>query len=267
MMQGTENAAEHEDDGFQDDRAVGSRRANQAEAGKQQRDDGGGKDFEEAFDPQVDQPPAPVLDHRVVCLLTPDQRGGIEAADAHCSEEDHGDQAAALGWRAQSGQQGATKQADPDQQADEKQDLPDTAHAGVLQALIADPEAVVVAQVLESAQPTGDRRPGDDQQQGVEQHIDAQALKLRLAAGNRRRDVKAGCQPGSGDPQHGELGMDRATDGKWQNFAKRNAEEARAFDGIVCGDDTHADLREDQRDDHVEVLPGGQHRRRHLHVE
>jgi hypothetical protein len=56
--------------------------ADQAEAGEQQRNHGGGEHFEEALHPQVDQPPAPVLDHRVVGVLAPGQRGGVEAADA-----------------------------------------------------------------------------------------------------------------------------------------------------------------------------------------
>ena len=41
-MQCAENATEQEDDGFQDDRAVGGRRANKSETGEQQGDDGGG---------------------------------------------------------------------------------------------------------------------------------------------------------------------------------------------------------------------------------
>ena len=78
-----------------DDRAVGARRARiRPRRVKMQRDDGGGEHFEEAFDPQVHEPPAPVLDHRVVRVLAPGERGRVEAADAGRRQEHHRDQAA-----------------------------------------------------------------------------------------------------------------------------------------------------------------------------
>ena len=158
VVQRAQDAAEQEHDGLRDDGAVGARGAHQAQAREDQRDDGGGEHFEEAFDPQVHQPPAPVLDHRVVGVLAPGERGGVEAADAGRRQEHHRDQAARLRRLLQRRPQGAAEQEDPEQQADEQQDLPDAAHAGELEALVAEPEAEVDAAVLQRAEPAGGGR-------------------------------------------------------------------------------------------------------------
>ena len=68
----------------------------EAQAREDERDHGGGEHLEEALDPEVHQPPAPVLDHRVVRVLAPRERRRVEAADAGGRQEHHRDEAAGL---------------------------------------------------------------------------------------------------------------------------------------------------------------------------
>ena len=54
-----------------------------------QRDNRGGEHFEEAFDPEVDYPPAPILCDGEVGVLARDQARGIEESDGrHGKHED-----------------------------------------------------------------------------------------------------------------------------------------------------------------------------------
>ncbi|ABA47752.1 hypothetical protein BURPS1710b_2803 [Burkholderia pseudomallei 1710b] len=268
VVQRAENAAEQEHDGFHHDRAVRAFEADEAEAREDEGDHRGREHFEEAFDPQVHEPPSPVLDHRVVGVLPPRERRRVEEPDARGGQEHHADQAAAFGGLVlQRGHQRAAHQEQPEQQADEEQDLPDAAHARVSEPLIADPEREVRAEMLERAEPAGDGRADDDEDQRPEQHVHAEFLQLRLAAGQQRRDIEARREPGGRDPEHSELRMDRAAHDPRHHVRERNAEEAVAFHRIVRGDRAHEDLREQQADHDVEVLLRRAHRRRRLHVE
>ena len=63
------------------DGAAGGGRADEAEPREQERDDHGREHLEEAFDPEVHDPPAPVLGDREVRVLTGAERREVEAAD------------------------------------------------------------------------------------------------------------------------------------------------------------------------------------------
>ncbi len=183
VVQCAENATEQEDNGFQNDRAVGGRRADQAETGEQQGDDGGGEDLEETLYPQVHQPPAPIFDHRIVRFLTPGQRSGVKSR--RCTAQQGRPWRSARGFRTVCAARASARgRAASPRSADQpnNRDLPDTAHAGVLEPLVTDPETVVIADILQGAQPTGERRTGDDDQQGIKQYIDTQALVFWFAA-------------------------------------------------------------------------------------
>eukprot|EP01022_Parablepharisma_sp_SALTPOND_P004174 TRINITY_DN1187_c0_g2_i1.p1 TRINITY_DN1187_c0_g2~~TRINITY_DN1187_c0_g2_i1.p1 ORF type:complete len:839 (+),score=292.08 TRINITY_DN1187_c0_g2_i1:14101-16617(+) len=267
VMQGAQDAAEEEDDGLGHDGAVGRGRAHQPQTGEDQRHDGGRKHFEETFHPQVDQPPAPVLDHRVMGMLAPHQRAGIEAADAGGRQEHHGDQATALRGCPEGGPERASQQEQPEQQADEEQDLPDTSHAGVFQALVADPEAEVGAGVFETTVPARGGGTHHDGNQGPEQHIHTELLEARLAARQQGRDIQSRGQPGRGDPEDAHLRVDGTAHHIGQQLRQWNAEEALALDRIVGGDGPHADLQQEQADHGKEILARGLHGRRRHDIE
>ena len=63
-------------------------RPDEAEAHEEEGDDGGREDFEEALDPQVHHPPAPVLDHGEVRVAAPHQAGTVEQADRGRSQQE-----------------------------------------------------------------------------------------------------------------------------------------------------------------------------------
>ena len=104
--------------------------------------------------------------------------------------------------------------------------------------------------------------PTHDDDQRPEQHVDAELLELRLAARQQRRDVEAGGEPGGGDPEDADLGVDGAADDVGQHLRQRDAEERLALDRVVRGDGAHADLQQHQADDDEEVLARRLHRRR-----
>ena len=95
---------------------------NQSKPHEEEGDDRGGEDFEEAFDPQVDHPPAPVFDDRQVRVLAPGQARAVEQADGAGgdSSKSHSSCCCSPGFL-----QGRTQHADhqeqPEQQADEQQ--------------------------------------------------------------------------------------------------------------------------------------------------
>ena len=82
VVEHAQHAARHVDDGREqhvDGR--GRARTHEAELDEQEADDGGGEDLEEAFDPQVNDPPAPVFDHRDVGVLAPHEAGAVQESD------------------------------------------------------------------------------------------------------------------------------------------------------------------------------------------
>ena len=161
---------------------IRARRRDKSEPREDQADDGGREDLEEALDPQVHEPPSPVLDHRVVRALAPDERRRVERADARGRQEHHRDQAARLRGPLQCRPQRAAEQRQPEQQADEQQHLPDAAHAREFEALVADPEAEIDALLLQRAEPAERGRADDDRDQRPEQDVHAELLMLRLVA-------------------------------------------------------------------------------------
>jgi hypothetical protein len=64
MVTGSDDAAGKKDRSGQQRRRGRDPRSNQIQAHEDEGDDGGGKDLEEAFDPQVNHPPTPVFDDR-----------------------------------------------------------------------------------------------------------------------------------------------------------------------------------------------------------
>ena len=61
--------------------AAASAGFDQIQSHEDKRDHGGGEDFKETFDPQVNDPPPPILDHRQVRMLAPRQTGSVEQRD------------------------------------------------------------------------------------------------------------------------------------------------------------------------------------------
>src|SRR4051812_26508541 len=73
VMERAEHPATEEDNGRQQDRSGRNRNADQPHLDEQRGDDGGGEDLENAFDPQMDNPPAPIFHDRDVGVLPVEQ--------------------------------------------------------------------------------------------------------------------------------------------------------------------------------------------------
>ena len=141
--------------------------------------------------------------------------------------------------------------------------LPDAAHAGEFEALVAEPEAEVDAAVLQRAEPAGGGRADDDRRSAPRT-----ARRRRASAASARGPRAAArctgrwratpwrsrrCRPACGSVRLTTYG---------RISRERQAEERLAFDRVVRGDGAHADLQQHQADDREEVLARGLHRRR-----
>src|SRR5579884_2255859 len=142
----------------------------------------------------------------------------------------------------QSGPQTARHKGQPDEQAGQQEQLPEAAQIDVFITLMAEPEPGVTVQFLLHAQPLAGQGTNDDDQEGGEEDVDEEALPLRFTSADGRSDEQAGGQPGGGDPEDAQLRVPGAHDGVGQNLVQRNAVETGAFDAVVCGDGSQADL-------------------------
>jgi hypothetical protein len=160
-------------------------RADQFQPGEEKRDHGSGEHFEEAFHPQVNHPPAPVLDNRKMGVLSPGEARAVEQADGPGGQYEEPQQLTLVAGIFQGGTNRPHHQGEPDQQSDEQQNLPRAPQIHVLIALVAPEKRVGIAQLVHDAEPLAGHGTGDDQQQGSEQHIHAEALKFRLISAHQ----------------------------------------------------------------------------------
>ena len=112
----------------------------------------------------------------------------------------------------------AAHKEEPDEQADEQEDLPEPSEVDVFIALMAEPEVGDEPELLLDAEPFAGQRADDDDEQASEQEIDAKALAFRFIARNGRRDEQSGGEPRRGDPEDAELRVPRASDGVGEPF-------------------------------------------------
>ncbi len=134
VVQRADDAARQEDGGRQHAGLAGALQADQAQAREEERDHDGREHLEEAFHPEVDDPPAPVLGHGEVGVPAGAERGAVEAGNRDDRDrEEHQDRpllVAALERR----QDGAHHQEQPQEEAGEQRDLP---HAPEVDVLVA----------------------------------------------------------------------------------------------------------------------------------
>ena len=92
-MERADDAAREIDDGREEDTARGRRDREQLESREQERDDDGGEDFEEAFHPEMHDPPAPVLGGDQRAALAVHQSGGVEERNRDAGDQEQHQQA------------------------------------------------------------------------------------------------------------------------------------------------------------------------------
>jgi hypothetical protein len=208
------------------DGAAGGGAADQAEPGEQEGDDHGREHLEEALDPEVDHPPAPVLGDREVGVPAGAERGEVEAADRDGrDQEQHQDQRPLGVLAADRRPQRARDQHDPQQQADQQRDLEEAAEVDVLVAAVPEPPHAVVAELPLIASSCRAIEPSTTTTRATEQDVDAErwpAARCRRPARSQARG-----EPRGRDPEDAELDVPRAGDRVRQDLRQRDAVEAR----------------------------------------
>ena len=222
----------------------------------------------------MDDPPAPEIGDREG-LLDPGQRDHAEDVeqrdiDGGCPEQvlepdPPGPELPRRRRQLGAGRpQRAEHQQAPDHQAGEEADLPGAAELDVGQALIAEPEPAF-ADVAHDAEIIAGERADDDEQRHPEQQIDEEALSLRLAAADRRRQEQGRADPGEADPDDRRLDVDVAQEVERQEAIDLDAVKARPIRVVVGHDRADENLQQEDCRDHEKIfadppLAGGQGR-------
>src|SRR6185437_15248590 len=133
-----ETAAEIED-GIQIDSAQRRETLDETHLVEDDGHDHGDEEFEEALDPQMDDPEPPGIDDGVVGLRSEEQRGQVEQRDRKCRNEKEVGKAPSLRI-ATRGRHRAPDEKEPEEEADGEQHLPEPTDLQVFPALIAEPE-------------------------------------------------------------------------------------------------------------------------------
>ena len=156
-------------------------RGHQAEPHHQEADHHHGEDFEHAFYPEVDQPPAPVVGHGDVAVFADEQREAVEHRDRRGGVEQQVSEAAAVGFRFQRAAQAAGHDEQPDPHARDQQD---TSTAGRVPG-IPSPACRATTSVRRACPSMREYSPveaaDNHNHQRAEQDVDERPLSLRLA--------------------------------------------------------------------------------------
>ena len=86
MKTSSDDAARQEDRCRQQGSSRSDARSNQIQSHEDEGDDRGSEDFKESFDPQMNDPPAPVFNHRQMRMLSPCQSRTIEQSNGTRSD-------------------------------------------------------------------------------------------------------------------------------------------------------------------------------------
>ena len=171
---------------------VAVRAAHQAELDEQEADHRGREHLEEALDPQVHDPPAPVLDHRQVRVLAPHQPRAVEQPDGDGRQEQQADDrrrfVACASAPATARGRPAPATACRPMNRNICQKRPMSMYSQPWwpnQKLCARPSFCITANHWPANAPTTMTTQAD------EQEVDAQPLELRLVPRDRRPDVQA----------------------------------------------------------------------------
>ena len=101
-------------------------------------------------------PPAPVLGDSHVRLTTVHQPSSVEEGDSQRGDDEERQEVAILILALESGDQCADHEEEPQHEAHQQQDLPQTAKLHVFVALMAEPEVLDEAELLHDPEPLTD---------------------------------------------------------------------------------------------------------------
>ena len=183
-MERADDSAGQIDDGGEQHRSRCRSNRQQLQPREQERDHDRGEYFKEAFNPQVNYPPAPVFRGDQRAALAVHQAGSVEQRDRDARDQEQHQQRMILVASRQRRLDAAPHQPQPEDQPDEQEDLPDAAQVNVFVTLRSQPEPHI-AELLLNAHPFAGKRADDDHDDCDEQNVHAKALSLRFGAADR----------------------------------------------------------------------------------
>src|SRR5215813_11417057 len=110
-------------------------RRHKPEPGKEEGDDCGGEDLEEAFHPKMNHPPAPVFDHADVRMPAIHEASAIEECDGSRRYGKHHNEMAPFTSLRQGGADDAEHEDEPNKESQKQTGLPDSPEVKVLPTL------------------------------------------------------------------------------------------------------------------------------------
>ncbi len=250
-MPGPHDPSGQVEDGVEVDDARGRATGDEAQDHEHHGDEHGGEQLEEALDPQVDDPEAPVVDHGEVGAGAEEERGQVEERDRRRRVEEERGQLGALAV-ADRRPQRPVHEHEPAREADRQQELPEAAEVQVLRALVAEPEPQAAEAVVE-AQPLAAEAAEDDDGEGREQREHTRALPAGLGAADDRREEEAAGHPGGGDPEDGELEVEGSQEVVGKKVRQVDPVERPRLDTIVGERAPGERLEQEQQRDDAEV--------------
>ena len=155
------------------------------------RDHHGREQLEKILDPEVDDPEAPELDRGEVVAGACDQPDRIERGNRAGGQEEEPRHVPHV-LAGEPPAQRAPEHEQPDEQADDEQDLPEAGEVEVLEALQAEPVGCDVLEHAVEREERADQRSEDDDGEGAEEGERELALVLRLPPGDHRREEDPG---------------------------------------------------------------------------
>src|SRR5271166_3964730 len=190
-------------DGIQVDQARGGLGADHAHLVEHDGHQHRGEEFEESFDPKMDDPEAPVVNNGEVGVGAIEKGGQVEERDGHGSVQKQCGQFA-LVRNFEGGPKSPKHQKKPEEEAPRQQELPEPTEVQVLGTLVTEPEPQL-PQLVVDAEELAYQAADDDHHERPKECVDASLLVSGLFATDPRRQEKAAAHPGRGDPEDGEL--------------------------------------------------------------
>src|SRR6516225_6790886 len=165
-MSGADKAAAKDQNDVEIDNPQSCHALNQPQSMEDDRDNDCDEQLEEAFNPEMDDPEAPGIRDGVVGRSIKKQSRKIEYRDGRSGDQEEDDETAPLRIPP-SRRHGAPQQAEPEDEADGEQYLPEAADLEIFPALVAEPEPGV-AQPLKQPGPLAEQAPNDNDQDSGE---------------------------------------------------------------------------------------------------
>src|SRR5690606_26147704 len=247
VMQSTGHTANQEQRGGSQTGNGGTALGNQTQGQEDKAHGNRGEDLEEALNPQVNHPPAPVLHDGDIGVLAVEQTGTVEQANGHGRDGQQNQQVVVALVTTQSRPHATQHQQQPECQANKLDDLPETAQIQVLIALVTEPEVQLGWQDVLDGQEVAGKRTNKEHNQSTEQDIHTQTLELGIFTPvNQWHQEQAGGQETTGNPQESRLNMPGTGQRVREPLRHVYAIEHLAFNRVVRGKAAQENLDDKQ---------------------